>query len=105
MQGCIIKADPSALEISSHPLHRGREQHKSSRDGFPLLSLLSTQAPSPLQEASFSSAHRQISKRTNDVNGPAFISKDEKNSYLFLGLQFSPHAAEDRNKRAQNERD
>lgn len=73
--------------------------------GSLLLSLLSTKAPTPLEETSFSSAHRQISKRTNNLNGLAFISKEEKNSYLFLGLQFSPHAAEDTNKRTGNERD
>lgn len=79
--------------------------YKRKRDGFPALSLPSTEASTPLQETSASSARRQTSKRTKYLNGPAFISKEEMNSYLFSGLQFSPHAAEDANKRAGNERD
>lgn len=83
----------------------GTEPHKRSRDRFPALSLPSTEASTPLQETSASSAHRQTSKRTKYRNGPAFISEEKMNSYLFSGLQFSPHAAEDVNKRAGKERD
>jgi len=107
-QKYIIKTDPSALENSSDSLWeetRGEVQHKRKRDGFPAIVPAQHQGFGSTIGDSFSSAHRQISKRTNDLNGPAFISKEEKNSYLFSGSQFSPHAAEDTNKRAGNERD
>lgn len=72
--------------------------------GSLLPSLLSTKASTPAEQTPVSSAYRQISKRTKDLHRPAFISKEKMNSYLFPGLQFSPCAAEDVDKRAGNER-